>query len=190
MAAACGQTAQPRARSACRPLGVSSHALAFERVFWPHGPMYSFHRLPDAAVRTFSLQPDGSGPPRFVAARHGPPPATSKPDLPPSAWGCCAAARGAPWARAPRGASGISAAAAGRPDSRLAWAAGGIGALACIIFLEPATGVTAIVMATAAVAGLARLARRQIGGYNGDTLGAAQQVAEIAVLVVVAAHAA
>jgi adenosylcobinamide-GDP ribazoletransferase len=39
------------------------------------------------------------------------------------------------------------------------------------------------------VAGLARLAQRQIGGYTGDVLGAAQQMGEIAVLLSAAAFA-
>jgi adenosylcobinamide-GDP ribazoletransferase len=39
------------------------------------------------------------------------------------------------------------------------------------------------------MAGLAALARRQIGGYTGDVLGAAQQIGEIAMLLTAAAAA-
>lgn len=80
------------------------------------------------------------------------------------------------------------AAAAGRPTNRTAWAAAGIGTVAALVLLGPGAGVMAIVLAGLAVAGLALLARRQIGGYNGDTLGAAQQLAETAVLIAAAAH--
>ena len=64
----------------------------------------------------------------------------------------------------------------------------GIGAATALVLLGPGTGIAAIILACLAVAGLARLAHRQIGGYNGDTLGAAQQVAETAILITVAAH--
>jgi adenosylcobinamide-GDP ribazoletransferase len=40
----------------------------------------------------------------------------------------------------------------------------------------------------AAVMGVTELTRRQIGGYTGDVLGAAQQSAEIALLVVLSAN--
>jgi adenosylcobinamide-GDP ribazoletransferase len=45
-----------------------------------------------------------------------------------------------------------------------------------------ARAVIAQIAAFAAAAGVAKLAQRQIGGYTGDVLGAAQQAAEIAVL--------
>ena len=80
------------------------------------------------------------------------------------------------------------AAAAGQPEKQQVWIAGGIGALAALILLGPSTGIAAIILAAAAVAGLAAMARKQIGGYNGDTLGAAQQLAEIAILIVVATN--
>ncbi len=80
------------------------------------------------------------------------------------------------------------AAAAGRPTNGTAWTAAGIGAIAALFLLGPGAGIMAIILACLAVAGLAWLAHRQIGGYNGDTLGAAQQVAETAILIAAAAH--
>ena len=50
--------------------------------------------------------------------------------------------------------------------------------------LGPARGALAIGLAALTVAALAVEARRQIGGYTGDVLGAFQQVAEIAILLV------
>ena len=79
------------------------------------------------------------------------------------------------------------AVAAGRPERGAAWTAGVCGAAAALILTGFDAGLGAIVLCAAAVAGLAALARRKIGGYNGDTLGAAQQVGEIAVLIAVAA---
>ncbi|MBM3655224.1 MAG: adenosylcobinamide-GDP ribazoletransferase, partial [Alphaproteobacteria bacterium] len=40
----------------------------------------------------------------------------------------------------------------------------------------------AIIAAFAVAALVARIAKRQIGGYTGDVLGAAQQLAEVAIL--------
>jgi adenosylcobinamide-GDP ribazoletransferase len=48
----------------------------------------------------------------------------------------------------------------------------------------------AALLAGVAVVGLCELARRQIGGQTGDVAGAAQQAAEISVLLVFAAAAA
>jgi adenosylcobinamide-GDP ribazoletransferase len=53
--------------------------------------------------------------------------------------------------------------------------------------LEP--GLVAVIVAAAAMASLAGLAQRQIGGYTGDVLGAAQQIGEIAMLLTAAAFA-
>ena len=57
------------------------------------------------------------------------------------------------------------------------------------MFLGQAAGLWAIAGAGLAVAALAWLAMRQIGGQTGDVLGAAQQVAEVAVLAAAAAAA-
>ena len=51
------------------------------------------------------------------------------------------------------------------------------------LWLVPALGVAALVFAATAA-----LARRQIGGYSGDVLGALQQTCEIAVLLTILAH--
>lgn len=88
----------------------------------------------------------------------------------------------------PLASTGGPAAAAGRPKIGAAWLAALFGGLIAVVLLGVAAGGGAIVFAVAAVAATAALARRQIGGYNGDTLGAAQQVAEIAVLIAISAR--
>jgi adenosylcobinamide-GDP ribazoletransferase len=47
--------------------------------------------------------------------------------------------------------------------------------------LPPAGLALGLILASLAVSGLARLARRLIGGQTGDIVGAAQQLAEIAI---------
>ena len=51
---------------------------------------------------------------------------------------------------------------------------------------EPERAAVALGLAAAALATTALAARRQIGGYTGDVLGACQQVAEIVILLVAA----
>ena len=65
---------------------------------------------------------------------------------------------------------------------RFAWAAAGLGALIALIALGLGAGIAALVFAGAAMALVAGLARRQIGGYTGDVLGAVEQAGEIVVL--------
>ena len=65
--------------------------------------------------------------------------------------------------------------------------AAGLSALAAIFYLGVATGIPVFAIAALGAAAATLLARRLIGGYNGDTLGAAQQVAETAVLTATAA---
>jgi adenosylcobinamide-GDP ribazoletransferase len=86
---------------------------------------------------------------------------------------------------APARAEGL-AAAAGRPGAAAAIAAAAIGAAIALAALGPAQGALALGLAAIAVVAAAVLARRQIGGYTGDTLGACQQVAEIVILLVAA----
>jgi adenosylcobinamide-GDP ribazoletransferase len=86
---------------------------------------------------------------------------------------------------APARADGL-AAAAGRPNWRTAIVAIVIGAAIALPALGPGRGAIGLGVAGAAVAAAAALARSQIGGYTGDVLGACQQVAEIAVLLVAA----
>jgi adenosylcobinamide-GDP ribazoletransferase len=76
---------------------------------------------------------------------------------------------------------------AGRPSLTGAIIAATVGIVVAIVSLGPANGSAAIVLAGAAVALAALLARRQIGGYTGDVLGAFQQTGEIVMLLVAAA---
>ena len=78
------------------------------------------------------------------------------------------------------------AAAAGRPGLAVAVGAVVIGSAIALAALGPAQGALALGLAAIAVAAAAMLARRQIGGYTGDILGACQQVAEIVILLVAA----
>jgi adenosylcobinamide-GDP ribazoletransferase len=101
----------------------------------------------------------------------------------------------APWSRAegvrllatqpPARSSGASA-AVGQPSMATAWTALTLSlvlglATTLAAGLPPAGLVLGLLLASLAVTGLARLARRLIGGQTGDILGAAQQIAEIAI---------
>jgi adenosylcobinamide-GDP ribazoletransferase len=57
-----------------------------------------------------------------------------------------------------------------------------IGFLVALVMLGLGHAVRAMVLAGIAMVLLAWLARRRIGGYTGDVLGAAQQAGEIAIL--------
>jgi adenosylcobinamide-GDP ribazoletransferase len=80
---------------------------------------------------------------------------------------------------------------AGRPSTASLREAAGWGLLAATLTLIPAAGTVAMlaaVLATfAAYAGVEAIARRMLGGQTGDAAGAAQQLGEIAVLMVLAA---
>lgn len=84
-----------------------------------------------------------------------------------------------------------AAASHGRPGHGTCLAAVGTAILIAGLALVPVLGLLAAAVvglaAAFATAGLARLAQRQIGGYTGDVLGAAQQIAETAVLLAIAA---
>jgi adenosylcobinamide-GDP ribazoletransferase len=71
---------------------------------------------------------------------------------------------------------------AGHPDRKRVVDAGALGALIVVAALWPIWGLLAIVCAAAAGAIVGWLARRRLGGQTGDVLGAAQQLAETAVL--------
>jgi adenosylcobinamide-GDP ribazoletransferase len=86
----------------------------------------------------------------------------------------------------PAAASGL-AAAAGRPRPAETGVATLLGVLAALLGLGPRPAVAALVAAALALAALATLARRQIGGYTGDILGAGEQVAETTILLAAAA---
>jgi adenosylcobinamide-GDP ribazoletransferase len=76
--------------------------------------------------------------------------------------------------------------AAGKPEQTSVWAALAIAAIIALVAL----GFVALpALAAGAVAGFAMftIARRQVGGYTGDVLGAIEQVAEIAMLLCLAA---
>ena len=71
---------------------------------------------------------------------------------------------------------------AGRPDHRRVVDAGAIGATVIVLVIGPIAAAAAIAAAVLAASALAWLARRRFGGFTGDTLGAVQQVSEIAIL--------
>lgn len=73
--------------------------------------------------------------------------------------------------------------AAGTPQADEAVVAVILGVLLGFLILGLGPGLVAAVLAALGAAGVAWLAQRQIGGYTGDVLGAAQQVAEALVLV-------
>jgi adenosylcobinamide-GDP ribazoletransferase len=78
-------------------------------------------------------------------------------------------------------------ASAGRPDDAAqAWCLG-IALVVALLCLGLSRGIVALAVAALAVAAVAWLAQRQIGGHTGDVLGAAQQAGEIAVLLTAAA---
>jgi adenosylcobinamide-GDP ribazoletransferase len=79
---------------------------------------------------------------------------------------------------------------AGRPDAKTAFAACVVAAVIALVCLPFGEAVKAALVAAAAAFCLAILARRQIGGQTGDVLGAAEQVGEVALLALLAAHAA
>jgi len=78
-------------------------------------------------------------------------------------------------------------AAIGRPEDGGATTGGLLGAALTLLFLSPLAGIAAVGAAAGAGAALAALARRRLGGYTGDVLGAIEQATELAVLIAVAA---
>jgi adenosylcobinamide-GDP ribazoletransferase len=79
-------------------------------------------------------------------------------------------------------------ATAGRPGPRVAFIAVAIGAIVALAALGPLRGLVSLVLSGMAVVAMAALARRQIGGYTGDVLGAFQQIGEIVMLLAAAAR--
>lgn len=112
------------------------------------------------------------------------------------AWAAAAAIlAAAPWSRAeglrllatqsPARGDGASA-AVGQPSRDTAWFAlalsGVLAVAAALATALPLAGLgLGLLIASLGVSGLARLARRLIGGQTGDIIGAAQQIAEIAI---------
>ncbi|MDA0239691.1 MAG: adenosylcobinamide-GDP ribazoletransferase [Proteobacteria bacterium] len=76
---------------------------------------------------------------------------------------------------------------AGRPGAGQVAAGIVIAAVIVILVLDLSFTVTAVAVAAIAVGGFAWFVNRRIGGQTGDTLGACQQIAEIAVLLTAAA---
>jgi adenosylcobinamide-GDP ribazoletransferase len=88
-------------------------------------------------------------------------------------------------ALAPARKDGLGA-EAGRPAAAVATVAAAICGLVALATLGPGRGALAWVVAAASVTAAAVLARRQIGGYTGDVLGAFQQIGEIVMLLAAA----
>jgi adenosylcobinamide-GDP ribazoletransferase len=80
-------------------------------------------------------------------------------------------------------------ATAGRPDGETMAAALVISALIALLALGFRAGFGAMVLAAVAMTAIAVLARRQVGGYTGDVLGAIEQGGETAMLLAAAAWA-
>ncbi|KIZ47294.1 MULTISPECIES: adenosylcobinamide-GDP ribazoletransferase [Rhodopseudomonas] len=77
---------------------------------------------------------------------------------------------------------------AGRPETAGAVTAVMIAVVIALICLPTANALLALLLTAAGAAAVAALAWRQIGGVTGDVFGAAEQVAETAVLVLLAAR--
>ncbi|HWG80136.1 MAG TPA: adenosylcobinamide-GDP ribazoletransferase [Stellaceae bacterium] len=71
---------------------------------------------------------------------------------------------------------------AGRPEPATAWTAAAIGAAIALVALRLGAGLSALIVAGGAMALTAGLARRRIGGYTGDVLGAVEQAGETVML--------
>lgn len=80
------------------------------------------------------------------------------------------------------------AANAGRPDLATAAIAGVFALLIALLSLPVIEALYAVLAAIAGAIGMGWLAKRQIGGQTGDVLGAAEQVGETAILVLLAAR--
>lgn len=90
------------------------------------------------------------------------------------------------WWLEPARTDGLGA-MAGTPTLAPVLVAAAIGAFVALGMLGPVRGLVAIVVTGLAAAATALLAKRQIGGYTGDVLGAIQQIGEIVMLLVAAA---
>jgi len=75
---------------------------------------------------------------------------------------------------------------AGRPTPAVAAAAAIIAVLVAVLTLGITRGIGAVGWAAVAATCVALLARRRLGGYTGDVLGAVQQIGEIVMLLVAA----
>jgi adenosylcobinamide-GDP ribazoletransferase len=98
-----------------------------------------------------------------------------------------AALPAAMWALSPARAEGLGA-AAGTPRAPSVTAAVVIGILIALAALGPIRGVIAVGLLAMTVFVMTGFARRQIGGYTGDVLGAFQQIGEIVMLLAASAR--
>jgi adenosylcobinamide-GDP ribazoletransferase len=98
-----------------------------------------------------------------------------------------AALPAAMWGLAPARPDGLGA-EAGTPRAPGAIAAAVIGTAIALAALGPGRGARALGLAGVLIFGMAELARRQIGGYTGDVLGAFQQIGEIVILLAASAR--
>jgi len=80
------------------------------------------------------------------------------------------------------------AANAGRPDAGIAAIAAVVAVAIALLVLPWISALGAALLAGLSGLGMARLAQKQIGGQTGDVLGGAEQVAETAILVLLAAR--
>jgi adenosylcobinamide-GDP ribazoletransferase len=72
---------------------------------------------------------------------------------------------------------------AGKPSAAATYQGLGIALLISAFACGPGAALVSIVVAVIAAFLVSEAARRQIGGYTGDILGAAQEIAQLAVLV-------
>jgi adenosylcobinamide-GDP ribazoletransferase len=91
------------------------------------------------------------------------------------------------WGMPPARSEGV-AVTAGTPAAFGVIAAVAIGVLIGLAALGPIRGLIALCLVGLMVCGLAGVARRRIGGYTGDVLGALQQVGEIVMLLAASAR--
>ena len=84
-------------------------------------------------------------------------------------------------------ADGLSA-MAGTPGTTGVAAAAAIGAIVTLTALGPMRGAISLCLAGLAIFAVALFARRQVGGYTGDILGAIEQVGEIVILLAASAR--
>jgi adenosylcobinamide-GDP ribazoletransferase len=77
---------------------------------------------------------------------------------------------------------------AGQPDAAISVVAAGLALLIALLSLSWIDALAAAIAAGASAAAVAWLALRQIGGQTGDVLGGAEQAAETAILVLLAAR--
>ena len=78
------------------------------------------------------------------------------------------------------------AASSGKPDPAVASIAAAIAVVIALLCLPFADALLATLIAGGAAVAIGLLAQRQIGGYTGDVLGGTQQIAELAILLMLA----